>query len=209
MSKYRNLFPNDYFEQYARICLNDTLNLNLILRKERYEEDRPDLISYDEKIGVEVTQAISPQEGSENKLFQQEYPEQNKLECMKSEAKRLNIKNKVVFFANAVLLERELDSKSIQEDIVNAITKKIQKLNENNYNRYESNRLCLFSDKYEEDIILGLQKFYNENKYKYKYLFDIVYVINNDKLIVYKDYEMIDIKSYKEEAKRLLNDKRN
>ena len=67
-----------YFETYAKVCLNDLFNLNLILRTERYKTDRPDLISDDEKIGIEVTQGFSQERCKLNKLFSCEYDTKEK-----------------------------------------------------------------------------------------------------------------------------------
>jgi len=58
MGKYTTLYTTDYFEEYARLCLNSLFDLDLIHRKQRYRIDRPDLISNDEAIGVEVTQGM-------------------------------------------------------------------------------------------------------------------------------------------------------
>ena len=89
--KYDMPFTKEYFEEYARLLLNDTFNLNLIHRQERYNEDRPDLISLDEKIGVEVTNALNELGGRQNKLFQQIYPIENRKAIIIKEAERLGI----------------------------------------------------------------------------------------------------------------------
>lgn len=210
-NKYENLFPSKYFETYAMLCLNDVLKLDLILRESRHGIDKPDLISNDETIGIEVTQGITTEEGNENKLFQQKYPRENKLECIKSEAKRLNInKNKINFHENFISLSQNCDSAYTQSTIIDTINKKIYKLNQKGFNIYNKNELCIFSSAFKEDIIQGLEKWYKDilPTKEYKYIYKKIYIINQDNLLVFLNGNLQNnykINSYKYKVRNLLN----
>lgn len=212
MAKYKFLYDKKYFETYACLCLNDVLNLDLILREDRYGvgNDRPDLISKDEKIGIEVTRSESQESCRATKLFQQNYPKENRQNCLLEESIRLKLVDKTENIYGHIVLEQDFCAKTIQKEIYDSLNAKIEKLNDI-YNIYDSNRLCLFSDKDGAEIITALIAYFKINEYKlhkYKHLFDTIYVIDNDKLIVFKDintYEIKSIKSYKKEAQKLLN----
>lgn len=64
--KLKNYFTKKYFEEYARLLLNELYNFSLIHREERYGIDRPDLISSTEQIGIEVTQSINDVEAKQS-----------------------------------------------------------------------------------------------------------------------------------------------
>ena len=205
MSKYKNLYPKEYFEKYACICLNDVLKLTLILREKRYGEDRPDLISSDEKIGVEVTQAITTEEGVENKLFQQEYPEENKIECIKKEAKRLNIENRIKYHNNYITITENSSTEYIKNKIIDRINSKNKKLNNDTFHKYESNRLCLIIETFNNYIIQAIDEYYKQNNLNYKFFYETIYVINGDNLLIFEHGKLINeikIRFYIEDAQK-------
>ena len=212
MAKYKWLYDKDYYETYALLCLNDVLNLDLILRESRYGKghDKPDLISFDEKIGVEVTRAESQESCNATKLFQQDYPTENRKECIKNEAKRLHIEDKINIIGENPVLEQDFSTRTIQKEISDSLNQKIKKLNDDGFHIYESNKLCLFSNKKTDEVLTALQTYFKINQYtltKHKHLFDTTYVINNDKLIIFNDinsYEIKDIKYYKKVTRKIL-----
>src|SRR5574344_2007150 len=147
MAKYKTLYTTEYFEEYARLCLNDFFNLKLIHRKERYGKngDRPDLISGNEEIGVEVTEGKTERDGRHDKIFQQEYPQDESInERIENESKRLGVNNYLKFIVGLAVLENECSVKHTLEGILGAVDKKLNDLNKKRYNLYKSNQLFIF-----------------------------------------------------------------
>ena len=205
MGKYKNLYTKEYFEKYACICLNDVLKLNLILRETRYGEDRPDLISDDEKIGLEVTQAITTEEGAENKLFQQEYPEENKIECIKNEAKRLKIEDRIKYHDNYITITENSSIDFVKNKIIDRINSKNKKLNNKEFHKYESNRLCLIIETFNDYVIEALNKYYKTRDLSYEFFYDTIYVINGEYLLIFESgtlKDKIKIRFYIDDASK-------
>ena len=141
MAKYKNAYTKHYFEDYARIVLNDLLGLNLMHREEKCGTDKPDLVSEDEKMGVEVTLAWSDDVGRHNKLFQQQYPKENRSEIIKNEAKRLRVEKDLYVVDNLASLWIPSGKENAIEMLTEAINKKVDKLNNNDFTKYRINNL--------------------------------------------------------------------
>lgn len=178
-------YTKHYFEEYARISLNELLNYNLVHRQSLEGSDRPDLISSTESIGIEVTQAINENEGRRNKLFQCNYFDG---ECRNKEfednAKRLGIDDLVFINDTAVLYETTKKDK-IVSDINGSIESKLKLLNDKTYNMYGKNCLLMFKNIFpcsEQDILNAVYGTISKSKYKIK--FDIVYVMSLDIILI-------------------------
>jgi hypothetical protein len=190
MVKYKTLYKKEYFEEYARLCLNDLFNLNLIHRKERYGKngDRPDLISKDEKIGVEVTQGITEKDGRHYKLFQQEYPQnESRNKAIREEAQRLGVDKDLKFIDKHATLSNECDIEHSLKGILLAVNKKLNDLNKKGYNLYKSNQLFIFAGGMfpakPNEVVVEILK--EQETFKVKY--DIIYLLNNDILYLIKN----------------------
>lgn len=152
--------------------------------------DRPDLISDDEEIGIEVTSAKSENEGRHDKLFQQQYPLENRTEIIKQEAKRLNIE-KDLFVVNGIASLKTDDSRTdrikILSDIINT---KLKKLNEKDYNKYPINALYVNAFHYFKEDIDAFLFDYDKYIKPHSLNFDFIYIFNMEGLYV------VDNKSY-------------
>ena len=185
--RYKNLYTKHYFEEYARIVLNDLLGLNLMHREERYGIDKPDLISEDEKIGVEVTLAWSDDIGRHNKLFQQQYPKENRSEIIKNEAKRLRVEKDLYVVDNLASLWIPSGKENAIEMLTEAINKKVDKLNNNDFTKYRTNNLFVSAfTLFTEDIEDFLNQFSLVIK-KGSIAFDAIYIFNSEKLFVFEN----------------------
>lgn len=188
MGKFGTEFTKHYFEEFARIVLNDLLNLNLIHRTSKHKEDRPDLISDDEKIGVEVTRAISGYEGKHTKLFQQKYPKGNRVKIIQEEAKRLGVE-KDLYISHGVISLKISDNitSDYVKNLIDAINKKLKLLNQEAFNRYPQNCLylqaSLISDYYIEEVLNNFSSYVDH----YEINFDIIYIFTVDYLYIFKD----------------------
>ena len=214
--KYDMPFTKEYFEEYARLLLNDTFNLNLIHRQERYNEDRPDLISLDEKIGVEVTNALNELSGRQNKLFQQIYPIENRKAIIIKEAERLGIKENLHFSEDVAYLSEDYISADKIKILADRINTKLDKLNSTEFHKYKFNALFVNAfDYFQDDITKFLENYQNYiNNYpiNYDYIFifncDGLFFVNNNEYTI-KMYDETKLSSYKDKslqyAKLILN----
>lgn len=204
---YKCYYGKKYFEEYARIVLNDLLNLSLIHREERYGMDRPDLISDDEKLGVEVTSAKSEEEGRHNKLFQQIYPHENRTEIIKQEAKRLNVE-KDLYIVNGLASLKLDDSRTDRIKILaDSINNKLKKLNNKTFNKYSINALYVNAFSYFKEDIEDFLCDYKKYIEALNLNFGIIYIFNAEGLYIFEnnDYKIINfaeekISSYKMQA---------
>ena len=188
MEKYTNYYTKEYFEEYARITLNDILHLNLINRTTRYGRDRPDLISIDEKIGVEVTSALTECEGRHNKLFQQNYPHENRIDIIKKEAVRLNIQKDLIIANGFVCLKKSNNkTTNYHKTLINTINKKLILLNKINYNKYSKNQLYIQASSINDYYIEELLDHFSSYIDCYEINFDTIYICNLDNLFVFHD----------------------
>lgn len=187
-TKYSCYYTKDYFEEYARLCLNDFFNLDLIHREERHGSDRPDLISKNEKIGIEVTQAIDKLEGQRNKLFQYEYStDETRNKQIIDNAKHLKI-NDLYFINKTAVLSGKYNKEKIYNDIKKSIETKQKTLLVPDYNRYPSNEIALFSHVFASDlenVCLDIQKLLSEKNN----IYNAIYLINNEEICKITKYE--------------------
>lgn len=185
--RYKNLYTKHYFEEYARIVLNDLLGLSLMHREARYGIDKPDLISEDEEMGVEVTLAWSDDVGRHNKLFQQQYPKENRTEIIKNEAKRLRVEKDLFIVENLASLWIPSGKENAIEILTEAINKKVDKLNNNDFTKYRINNLFVSAfTLFTEDI----EDFINQFSLVIKkgiIAFDAIYIFNSEKLFVFEN----------------------
>lgn len=191
--KYTCYYGKEYFEEYARLVLNDLLNLSLIHREERCGTDKPDLISDDERLGVEVTSAKSEEEGRHNKLFQQIYPHENRTEIIKQEAKRLNIE-KDFYIVKGLACFKLDDSRTDRIKILaDSINKKLEKLNKDKFNKYLTNALYINSAHYFKEDIEDFLENYDQFIKPTTLIFDVIYIYNVDGLYIFdnKKYSLI------------------
>lgn len=204
--KYENPFTKHYFEEYARLVLNDLLNLSLIHRKDRYGQDKPDLISNSEELGVEVTHALSDEGGRQNKLFQQNYPKENRNQILVAEAKRLKVKG-LSFIDNVACLSQSCSKDYNINLLISTIEKKLKKLNSITFNKYTNNQLFVSAFSFfPEDIEFFLNNFSNLVS-SHPTNFDTIYIFNMEGLYVFcnNQYRCIPIPEnsltrYKHEA---------
>ena len=211
--KYKNYYTTPYFEEYARIALNDLLNLSLIRREDRYGQDKPDLISDDEMIGVEVTLALSEEAGRHNKLFQRQYPKENRNEILKEEAKRLRIEKDLHIVNGIATLKMDGGREYYINTLSHAVNKKLKNLNKPDFNKYPTNILYIgayhhFAEDIEE-FLDDFTKYVNPQATN----FDLIYILNVDGLYIFngKDYQIIPIPEinfniYKQQAIQYVKD---
>lgn len=193
--KYKTYYTKEYFEEFARLVLNEILNLSLIHRAERYGTDRPDLISDDEEIGVEVTSAKSENEGRHIKLFQQQYPRENRTEIIKQEARRLKIE-KDLFVVDGLVSVKINDSRTDRIKILaDTINTKLKKLNEKDYNKYPTNALYIDAFHYVKEDIEDLLNDYDKHIKPHFLNFDYIYILHMDGLYIIenKNYNILQV----------------
>lgn len=130
--------PVDYWEAYAQLVLQ---HINPIKYAGLYLSDKPDLQDQKRSLGVEVTQAISPNAHEAECCYLKLLQEQN-------ETKRLRL-NERIGQCSASIRSGILLGPNGHDDfsfIHNAHHKKLQKLNAGGYQRFEHNELFIRSD---------------------------------------------------------------
>ena len=144
-------------------------------------------VSEDEEMGVEVTLAWSDDVGRHNKLFQQQYPKENRTDIIKNEAKRLRVEKDLFIVENLASLWIPSGKENAIEILTEAINKKVDKLNNNDFTKYRINNLFVSAfTLFTEDIEDFLNQFSLVIK-KGIIAFDAIYIFNSEKLFVFEN----------------------
>lgn len=174
-----------YLEIYAMLTLSKYLNLDLDIENLK---ERPDLQSKELDIGIEVTQAITEQDGLYNALYQQYFGKGYKSKYIK----KMILKNKrftgqiyeidgKVYIAPS---DETISADSYLEKLENSILKKLRKLTQG-YTLFSSNCLYLYTNTYllkPEDIYRFFSKL---DTSEFKLQFDIYYINCIDKIYLF------------------------
>ena len=144
-------------KKLAKQCLTNTLSLDLIFRKGRYEINKPDLITKDESIGIAVIIGLTKR--------------QLEIECC-------NIKR--FYIATA-----DMSKTTLVNNIFNKIIEKLQALNNNDFKKHFINQLFVYVSCFDEDIEEIMANIRNTEFHKYN--FDTIYFLNNNHLHIYQN----------------------
>lgn len=165
----------EQYELAAKILLEEIFGYDLIKR------EHPDFYERTRSMGIEVTQAMSKQEGQmigfteeikNKKLGDISIDKIKKFERLGGKISEWNGIKTFSFGSNEVSIER----------LITAINRKQEKLSSDNFTIYQSNQLFLFSDRapikriHIEDIITRL----NPNLLQRS--FDLIYILSISKL---------------------------
>ena len=135
----------DYYECYAKIALSQLLSRNyenLIIK------DKPDLQFADGSSGIEVTQAIDPNQQKAESL----YTDIHYGLVRRKEGAIQEIQNCGCKYENGILMGKpDIDSFDL---ILQAIKIKLEKINDGKYDYFHHYDLFIFSDIYADDIML-------------------------------------------------------
>ena len=186
-----SLFGKEYFENTAKLILNDLYNLDLISREDRYGEDRPDLISFDESVGVEVTRAISEIEGKNTRLFEQVYTIQNEVDKINNKAKKIGIDKNLKIKKGTAFLNTDNESELKISAFISKINEKVSKLNEIDWHIYKNNYLFVFCKLSHYEIENCIDKL-NKDKINY----DKIFIFNSDNLFVLENNKLKLVKKF-------------
>ena len=149
MRKWTAPLPNhtklDYYECYAKIALSQLLSRNY---KNLIVKDKPDLQFSDGSSGIEVTQAIDPAQQRAERL----YTEIVYGLVRSKEGALQEIRNCGCKYENGILMGKTgTDSFNL---ILQAIKAKLEKINKGGYDYFHHYDLFVFSDIYDDDIML-------------------------------------------------------
>ena len=168
----------DYYECYAKIVLSHLYNKNyesIIIR------DRPDLQFFDESRGIEVTQAIDPEQQKAEKLYTDiHYGLVHSKEGAIQEILKCGCK-----YEDGILIGKPgIDS---FEFIMKALKIKLEKINKGGYVYFYHYDLFVFSDIYADDMMLNdaLLSMLMLSK-EYKLFFEKVFVLVPGSLYIFK-----------------------
>ncbi len=186
-------YDKDYFELYALLNLVYCYDESLASLKKC---EKPDWISEELSIGLEITRALSPKDGERwkliNKYFGKGYSFEEIREKTNSELKYNNN-----FFKNVngiAYCEEIVNYKNVKSLIVDAIRCKLNKMNDG-YKTFNNNWLYVFSEvslleNFEiKDICNEIQKVVNE--WNYKYVFNKIFINSIDELYIIENMSEI------------------
>lgn len=164
-----NPYGTKYFERYAMLSLAACVNKSWNSLQWGYGVESPDLQAHDLSIGIEVTRAISNEEGLAHRTIQQyftDYASAKQIETEEWLASSLaypNFTGEIVIaddIAMIIAVEGIYDIKIHLQNLQNAIETKTAKLN-NNYAIFDTNGLYIFTFNPaldENEIIRAFQK---------------------------------------------------
>ncbi len=181
MRKKERKSPADITEKMAINCLSDIYGLDLLLREERHQHDKPDLITNDETIGIEVTRGQSETQSKLIKIFRKDFGWEEQEKVYRELQKSQNIK----CINGVVVVEDDLSAGVVIKTVSEQIIRKLENLQKEDFTRYASNRLFVHTSCFDEDIEKIMEKVREKNLYKQN--FDTIYFFNDDYLHVYEN----------------------
>ena len=185
-----------YYEDYAKDIL---IRIGVFKESELIKHERPDWISVERNIGIEVVRAVFKNEEEATKFFIK----------IKEKEKRLPTRQELERFSQ---LGGSIQGKDISEmqasfcptfngydELTKTIKHKIEILNQKNFCRFEINELYVFVECYvlKEKDINNIMTYVEMQSEKYKY--DIIYLDGNHEIWI------CDIRAQKYEKKQKNN----
>lgn len=181
MQKWTTPLPKhtklDYYECYAKIVLSQLLSRdyeNLIIK------DKPDLQFPDESNGIEVTQAIDPDQQTAESLYTDiQYGRVRNKEGAINKIQRCSCK-----YENGILFGKT--GTEAFELILQAVKAKLEKINQGGYAFFRHYNLFVFSNIYADDLMVkgALQSMFALSN-GYKIFFQTIFVLVPGSLYVF------------------------
>ena len=211
MSKEKNNWRLNqrYEEERARLVL-----LNTIFNEyyDSFLSESPDIVSYDRKIGTEVVDA-KKEKLKELEAHTDSIVGKDKSELTKNDVKNIEsgevevsliINNKIAAAGPPAYWGGDFD-------FTKCITKKLQLLNTENFNKYQENRLFIFAWMLDRsDIIVDrtYEEISNIEYKNYEIVFDVIYIFTGSMLIEFKikDNQYSEIQITHEKVKKISKD---